>query len=489
MDKAKNIIGISAGLCIDAFHDLLVGAINDCTTANGEKPEVMSARLPWKSPAADAPKLIQNGDKKCRIYEEIRYLAAAGAKVVAVPNFANLPIIKELQTECTVPIASIGAGIAYGFKGKDGMKVGYLGDPSLPKCKPLRECIKAVADVQWIEPDEKEVDLLNKFTDLVFGSTYSKKNDGPTALGYLRAACDNLVAKGAEIILTTCLRQATFQADLVGEGYKVIDIAQYYGEYLCKTDWQPLPKPFKVGIVGGLGPLATVDLYDKITQLTPAKNDQEHIKIAIEQNPQVPDRTKCLLEGGDDPTLPLYAACKKLEADDVDLIVFPCNTAHAFIDTIIPHLSVPILNMQRVSAEEIKEKFGPGAVVGLMATTGTCDSKLYDVQIEQLGMRYVKPDPVHQDLIMQAVYGEKGVKAGYTGGLCREQLMRAAEHLVSEKGANVLILGCTELPILLEESDSCDIAGKKVGIVDPTAAVARQVVEYAQIATEKRGRR
>ena len=87
----------------------------------------------------------------------------------------------------------------------------------------------------------------------------------------------------------------------------MIDIVGVYAHYLCTKSWEQLPKPFKLGIVGGMGPAATVDLYDKITRATPAKIDQDHFKVVIEQNPQIPDRTKYLLHGGIDPTLsPLF---------------------------------------------------------------------------------------------------------------------------------------------------------------------------------------
>ncbi len=488
MDKAKNIIGISAGLCTPEFLDMLVSAINKCQVAASKKPEVISVSLDWKEAPANAHKRVQIGYVKCRLYEEIRSLAAAGAKVVAIPNFAPLTYIHELQTECVVPLASMGTAIAMSFKGKSSIKLGYLGDPTIEKARAIKNCFKGVAKVEWVDPDAKETALLNKFMDLVFSKTYSKK-DVPTALKYLHAACANLVAKGADVILPTCIRQAALVGQLTKKGYKLVDIPQCYAEYLCKTNWKPLPKPFKIGIVGGLGPLASVDLYDKITRATPAKNDQEHFKIVIEQNPQVPDRTKHLLGEGDDPTLPLYAACKKLEADEVDIIIFPCNTAHAYIDHIAPHLSVPMLDMQKVTAEEIKAKFGAKTVVGLMATDGTCQSGLYDVQIKKLGMKYVKPDAKHQKLVMEAIYGERGVKAGHREGLAKEQLLKAAEYLVSKKGATVLILGCTELPILLKESDAFKIGGKTVGVVDPTAATARYVVKHAQEVTKQRGRR
>lgn len=273
--------------------------------------------------------------------------------------------------------------------------------------------------------------------------------------------------------------QALFAATLKSEGYNVLDSMSAYVSYLCFTDWEKLPKPFKIGIVGGLGPAATVDLYDKITKATPAKNDQEHIKVAVEQNPQIPDRTKYLLHGGVDPTLSLYAACRKLEKDAVDAIVIACNTAHAYFETIVPHLSVPLINMQQVTLEEIRDKFGPDVVIGLMATDGTIETGIYGRKAKSMKLAMVVPDKEHQAMVMEAIYGEKGVKAGFTDGHCKEVLLKAAEHLVRDKGAQALILGCTELPLILEETDNIKLGDGHVAIVDPTASLARRVVKVA----------
>lgn len=122
-----------------------------------------------------------------------------------------------------------------------------------------------------------------------------------------------------------------------------------------------LPKPFKVGLIGGLGPAATVDLYDKIVKATPAKNDQEHFKLVVEQNPQISDRTACLLKGGADPTLAMYGCARRLQKDGCDAIIVPCNTAHAFVPYLERHLDIPFINMQIATMEEIKAKLGDKA--------------------------------------------------------------------------------------------------------------------------------
>lgn len=309
-------------------------------------------------------------------------------------------------------------------------------------------------------------------------------------------AVSRLASAGADVVGFACGCPHRFFQELQKEfTVRLIDpvdaqgerlSAKDYAQQLLSADAARLPKPFKVGMIGGLGPAATVDLYDKIVKATPAKNDQEHFKLVVEQNPQIPDRTKCLLEGGDDPTLAMYNCAKRLEADDCDCIIVPCNTAHAFVALIEPHVGIPFVNMQRVTMQEIQEKFGDKAVIGLMATTGTVRSGLYGEKAKAMGMPMFVPDDAHQQRVMAAIYGPQGAKAGFTEGVCHDDLCSAAEYLVKTHGCNVLILGCTELPLILDEGFTT-IAGKEVFIIDPTSALARRVVKLAQEAAQERG--
>ncbi|HBN73639.1 MAG TPA: hypothetical protein DD376_02575 [Sutterella sp.] len=263
--------------------------------------------------------------------------------------------------------------------------------------------------------------------------------------------------------------------------------ASAYASFLIDAlDEGPVLKGFKVGMIGGLGPAATVDLYDKIVKATPAKTDQEHIKLVVEQNPQIPDRTAALLSGGVDPTLALYNCAKRLENDGCDALIIPCNTAHAFIPYMERHLKIPFINMQQAALDEIREKFGESARIGLMATTGTVKTGIYSKKAEEMGLPLFVPSDERQQDVMSAIYGPEGAKAGKTDGVCREQLMRAAEELVSKYDCNVLILGCTELPLILHEGD-LPCAGKTAFVIDPTSALARKVVRVALQANQSRG--
>ena len=174
----------------------------------------------------------------------------------------------------------------------------------------------------------------------------------------------------------------------------------------------------------------------------------------------------------------LYSTCKKLEADEADLIAIPCNTAHAFVERIQPYLSIPIINMLYETVAYIRQHYPARRQIGLLATSGTVRSRVYHDIVEQAGLSLLVPDDEFQSKVMNAIYGEKGVKAGFTEGECRDDLLAALAHLV-ERGAEVAILGCTELPLLLAQNDDFPLGEKRVVLLDPTEILARKCVALA----------
>ena len=251
---------------------------------------------------------------------------------------------------------------------------------------------------------------------------------------------------------------------------------------IAKTLTGPLvspPRHFKVGVVGGVGPAATVDFLDKFVRATPASIDQEHIRVVVEQNPQIPDRTAHLLGHSDiDPAIALYAACSALVAANASLIAIPCNTAHAYVERLQPRLPIPIINLLDETIDYIVTEHGADAKVGLLATAGTIASGVYRDAAARRGMRLMLPDDAHQALVTETIYGNCGVKAGFLTGECVENLMAAVAHLASS-GATVLILGCTELPLLLEHTRRFPIDTGYVALVDPTRILAERCVTLA----------
>jgi aspartate racemase len=228
-----------------------------------------------------------------------------------------------------------------------------------------------------------------------------------------------------------------------------------------------------LGVVGGVGPSATVDFMDKIIRHTPASRDQDHIRMIVDHDPTIPDRTAYLLGEGADPTASILAACKRLEAYGADLIAIPCNTAHVFIESIQPALTIPIINMLLETAQYVEDQHSGVKTIGLLATNGTLKSRIYHDLIEQTGREVVIPDDVHQGLVMNAIYA---VKAGDTEGTNLEEFQAALTHLINA-GAELVILGCTELPLL---SARIDMSSESIPMLDPGEILARKCVEICK---------
>lgn len=222
-----------------------------------------------------------------------------------------------------------------------------------------------------------------------------------------------------------------------------------------------------VGILGGMGPMATCDLMKRIIEFTDAKCDQEHIHILVDNNTNIPDRTAAIIGNGADPRPEMIKSAKRLEAIGADVIIVPCNTAHFFIEDVSKEVSIPFLNMPRETAKTLKEM--GIKKVALLATDGTIKSGLYENELEAMDIEAICPDADQQKLIMSLIYDY--VKAGkeYPHP---ERLIELIENL-KEKGAEGVILGCTELPIAFENIDLPIVA------VSPTDILAKAAVKFA----------
>ncbi len=221
-----------------------------------------------------------------------------------------------------------------------------------------------------------------------------------------------------------------------------------------------------IGILGGMGPLATADLFRRIVEKTPAKRDQDHPRVIIYNNPKIPDRTAFILGHGEDPRPELIATAKKLEECGADFIIMPCNTAHYFAEDIQRAINIPLVSMVEETAERIK-KMGLKKV-GLLATDGTIKGRVYHRALEKRGIELILPDENDQRLVMKGIY--EGVKAGNVE-LGRELLLKVARKL--EEKAEGIIAGCTEVSIALKPEDL------KVPLIDPMDVIAEKAVRLA----------
>ena len=223
-----------------------------------------------------------------------------------------------------------------------------------------------------------------------------------------------------------------------------------------------------IGILGGMGPLATADLFRKIVFLTEAGSDNEHIRVYIDNNTGIPDRTAAILSGGQDPVPEMAAALRNLEACGADCIVMPCNTAHYFLPRLRELTQTPILSMLDITAE-VCAKTRPGKRAGVLATRGTLSTGLYEQALSAHGVDCVLPDEPGRDMLMTAIYD--GVKKGAPLAPMRDGLVSLLEDMTA-KGAGYFVLACTELPIVREV---LDLPGD---FVEPTTELARAAIRF-----------
>lgn len=222
-----------------------------------------------------------------------------------------------------------------------------------------------------------------------------------------------------------------------------------------------------LGIVGGMGPMATALLYEKVTALTVAAKDQDHLKILINSNPQIPDRTAHIVADGEDPRAELIATSKHLETMGADFLIMPCNTAHYFYDAIVDEVKIPFLHMVNETAAHIKEAFTGTTKVGILATEGTCQSGVYHKALEAKGLTPVTPDAEMQKHVTELIYDIKGGKKVTENGFLD------AVASLKAKGCTCFILGCTELSVAdkLFQFDG--------PYVDPLNVIAKAAIRFA----------
>jgi len=220
-----------------------------------------------------------------------------------------------------------------------------------------------------------------------------------------------------------------------------------------------------VGILGGMGPEATLELFRRILKRTPAKSDQEHLRIIIDNNPKIPDRTKAILHGGEDPLPLLKSTAQNLEKAGASFILIPCNSAHYFLGKIREAVNIPIIDMLGETVARIKEQR-----VGLLAADGTAKSGLYQKYCQERGIEVLNPHNSEQEIVMKLIYE---IKSGEICSKGKDRLIKVADGLI-KRGAKAIIVGCTELSLLLKEGDI------QVTLYDPLDILAQRAVELAR---------
>ncbi|MDJ0957062.1 MAG: amino acid racemase [Arenicellales bacterium] len=225
-----------------------------------------------------------------------------------------------------------------------------------------------------------------------------------------------------------------------------------------------------LGVLGGMGPLATADFFEKFVRLWPAEKDQDHPQVVIFSNPKIPDRVGPIL--GTSATSPLPAlieSAKRLQEFGAQLLCMPCHTAHFWYPQIIQNLDVPFLHIADITCKEILHTgHDDKSKVGVLATRATLQAKIYQDRFSEYGVSLMQPDQVHMEQnvlpAIAAVKRNSMVEAG-------ELLTNSIDRFV-QQGVEVVVLACTELPIALEYVDS----DTRTHCIDPTESLARACV-------------
>ena len=228
-----------------------------------------------------------------------------------------------------------------------------------------------------------------------------------------------------------------------------------------------------IGILGGMGPLATCDLFSKIIQITDASCDQEHVRICIDNNTEISDRTNAIIRHGKDPVPEMVKSAVRLQSFGADVLIMPCNTAHYVYDRILPFVDIPFLSMIDATAKAISDR--GLRKIGLLATDGTLQTAVYEKAFKKRGISIVVPPPENQVHIMDLIYN--GVKAG-NKEIDTKPTKKTIEDLF-RKGAQTLVLGCTELPVAF------DLYGFDYPKTDPTLILASRAVQFVGAKVKK----
>ena len=218
-----------------------------------------------------------------------------------------------------------------------------------------------------------------------------------------------------------------------------------------------------VGIVGGMGPAATVEFFARLVRATPAMRDEDHLRILIDDDPGIPSRTEALLRGGPSPAPRLCAIARGLERAGAELLAMPCNTAHAFLEPMRAAVEIPVLDMLAETAARVEVDR-----VGLLATEAAVRAGLYSKAFVPRGIAVVAPSPEDQAEVTRLI---AAVKAGEPAGALRPRLRRVVAGLKAQ-GARAAIIGCTEISLLHDPESPLPAIDALDCLVDATVRAA-----------------
>lgn len=226
-----------------------------------------------------------------------------------------------------------------------------------------------------------------------------------------------------------------------------------------------------IGILGGMGSDATVDFFGKVVAATPASSDQQHLRIVVDCDPGIPDRSSHIMGQGPDPLPRMIAVGKRLAEAGTTIGAVASITAHAYFKGLCAALPFPFLNAFEELSKLMVKRYSGAKRIGALSTSGAIKAGLYENYLS--GWRIHYPDDESQTrFVMGAIYGPNGIKAGNTGDEPRLLLRQAAQRLIA-RGADVIIIGCTEMPMVLRPEDV------SVPLINPMQVLAEALVARA----------
>jgi len=225
-----------------------------------------------------------------------------------------------------------------------------------------------------------------------------------------------------------------------------------------------------VGVMGGMGPDATVDFMTKVLRLTDSDRDQDHVHMIVDQDPTVPNRQAAIRSGDDDVSPALARMAVRLQNAGADFLVMVCNTAHVFLDGVYKETSIPFIHIVDESIAEIDRVAPDAKSVGVMATDGCLDTRLYQDAVEATGRTAIVPDSENLSALMKNIHA---VKAGDQGPAVADAMRGVARSLV-DRGAEIIIAGCTEIPIVFDGTDFA------VPVISSTDVLAERTLAFAK---------
>lgn len=225
-----------------------------------------------------------------------------------------------------------------------------------------------------------------------------------------------------------------------------------------------------IGILGGMGPAATVELFNRIVNNTPALVDQDHVEVVVINDPHIPDRTKYILGNGINPVPKMLENLNRLQLVGADIAIIPCMTAHTFIHELQKKSPIPVINAIKLVDRYLQKHHPDIKRIGLLATDGSVKSGVYERYLSQ---EVIVPEFSEQEKLMNVIYGEQGIKSGNTG----EQVVQELKDIVNNmKSKNIqgVIAGCTELSLVMSE-DNMDFP-----VIDPVMLLAKEAVRVGK---------